>query len=83
MAEIKHIYRLENFEFDNLKDAERFNEYLSIFRRLQLKELYLGYKNGINYRIYAKSEYNEKQMREIRYGLESKIDVSMYAKPEF
>ena len=39
MAKIKHIYRLENFEFDNLQDAERFNEYLNIFSKSQLREL--------------------------------------------
>ena len=71
MAEIKHIYRLENFEFDNLEEAERFNEYLNIFGKLQLKELYSGYKNGVDYIIYANPEFNEKQMQQIKMGLEN------------
>ena len=65
-TEIKHIYRLENFEFDNLEEAERFNEYLNIFGKLQLKGLYSGYKNGIDYTIYANPEFNYLQMEQIR-----------------
>ena len=77
------IYEVGNFNFDNLKDAENFNRYLDIFSDEQLKELYSGFENKIDYTIYANAKFNANQMRQIRDGLEEGIDVSWYAKPEF
>ena len=61
-----------------------FDNYLNIFDDKQLNELYKGYKKGLNYKIYAKPEYDWKQMNEIRLCLlEKNLDVSIYSSLEF
>lgn len=79
------IYTVGNFKFDNLKDAERFNIYLDLgyFNDEQLTKLYMGYKNKINYTIYANPKFNVYQMGRIYTGLTKGLDVSVYANPEF
>lgn len=79
------IYTVGNFKFDNLKDAERFNIYLDLgyFNDEQLTKLYMGYKNKINYTIYANPKFNVYQMGRIYTGLTKGLDVSVYAKPAF
>ena len=80
---VKETYKVANFEFNNQEDAERFNRYLNIFNEAQLTEIYLGYKNKIDYTVYAKRKFNAWQMEEIRLGLENKVDVSIYDKEYF
>ena len=79
------IYTVGNFKFDNLKDAERFNIYLDLgyFNDEQLTKLYMGYKNKIDYTIYANPKFNVYQMARIYTGLTKGLDVSVYAKPAF
>lgn len=72
-------YKVGNFEFNNQEDAGKFNSYSGIFTDEQLREIYLGYKNKIDYTVYAKEEFDEFQMAEIRFGLEKKLDVSSYS----
>ena len=79
IVEVKTTYKVNNFEFNNQKDAENFDNYLNIFDNRQLKELYDGYKKGINYKIYANPDFNAEQMELIREGLEDGLDVSFYA----
>ena len=61
------IYTVGNFKFDNFKDAERFNIYLDLgyFNDEQLTKLYMGYKNKIDYTIYANPKFNVYQMGRI------------------
>ena len=79
------IYTVGNFKFDNFKDAERFNIYLDLgyFNDEQLTKLYMGYKNKIDYTIYANPKFNVYQMSRIYTGLTKGLDVSVYATPEF
>jgi hypothetical protein len=79
------IYTVGNFKFDNFKDAERFNIYLDLgyFNDEQLTKLYMGYKNKIDYTIYANPKFNVYQMGRIYTGLTKGLDVSVYAKPAF
>ena len=79
------IYTVGNFKFDNFKDAERFNIYLDLgyFNDEQLTKLYMGYKNKIDYTIYANPKFNVYQMSRIYTGLTKGLDVSVYAKPAF
>ena len=81
----KITYEVGNFEFDNFKDAERFNIYLDLgyFNDEQLTKLYMGYKNKIDYTIYANPKFNVYQMGRIYTGLTKGLDVSVYAKPAF
>ena len=83
MPEIKTCYKVNNFEFDNMEDAEKFNAIYNEFKNEeQLKQIYLGIKNKINYKIYANQKFDFTQMKEIRQGIEKGLDVSIYAKPE-
>ena len=41
---VEHIYKVGTLLFDNLQDAETFDEYSKSFNKKQLKELYKGYK---------------------------------------
>ena len=79
------IYTVGNFKFDNFKDAERFNIYLDLgyFNDEQLTKLYMGYKNKIDYTIYANPKFNVYQMGRIYTGLTKGLDVSVYAKSAF
>ena len=84
MREIKLCYKVEDFEFDNIEDAEKFNKIYDKFKtKEQLQEIYLGIKNKIDYSIYARPEFNSYKMELIRQGLEKGLDVNYYAKIEF
>ncbi|MBQ9140557.1 MAG: DUF342 domain-containing protein [Lachnospiraceae bacterium] len=52
------------------------------FLPIQLRQIQLGLKEGIDVSIYAKPEYDWFQMEEIREGLKAGLDVSVYAKPQ-
>ena len=39
---IKTFYKVNNLEFDNLKDAETFDSYLKSFDKKQMLSLYIG-----------------------------------------
>ena len=48
MLLVKCPYKVNNFEFDNMKDAEKFNTIYNEFKNEeQLKQIYLGIKNKI------------------------------------
>jgi hypothetical protein len=49
------------------------------FNNEQLTVVVEGYKDNIDYELYAKIEYNNNQMLEIKNGLNSKIDIKKYA----
>ena len=80
---IKTFYKVNNLEFDNLKDAETFDSYLKSFDKKQMKELYMGCKAKINYKVYLDPKLDYTQMEQIRIGLSNNLDVSIYAKPYF
>lgn len=69
---VEHIYKVGTLLFDNLQDAETFDEYSKSFNKKQLKELYKGYKSKINYKSYLNPEFDFKQMEEIRIGARRK-----------
>ena len=80
MPKIKTCYKVNDFEFDNIENANKFNEIYNEFKnKEQLNEIYLGIKNKIDYTIYAKPEFSSHQMELIRLGLEDGHDVSIYA----
>lgn len=67
---IKTFYKVNNLEFDNLKDAETFDSYLKSFDKKQMKELYMGLLNDVNVLLYATSKLDWNEMRTIRWKLE-------------
>lgn len=69
---IKTFYKVNNLEFDNLKDAETFDSYLKSFDKKQMKELYMGLLNDVNVLLYATSKLDWNEMRTIRWKLEGK-----------
>ena len=50
---------------------------------LQMKEIELGKKLGLDISVYAKPEFNNLQMATIRTGLQKGLDVTEYANPAF
>ncbi len=52
------------------------------FLPIQMRQIQLGLKAGLDVSIYAKPEYDWFQMEEIREGLKAGLDVSVYAKPQ-
>lgn len=69
---IKTFYKVNNLEFDNLKDAETFDSHLKSFDKKQMKELYMGLLNDVNVLLYATSKIDWNEMRTIRWELEDK-----------
>lgn len=49
----------------------------------QLKEIRLGYENGVDMEPYLSKEYVGASLAEIRKGLEAGIDVAVYAKIDY
>jgi len=52
------------------------------FLPIQLRQIQLGLKEGVDISVYAKPEYDWFQMEEIREGLKAGLDVTVYAKPQ-
>ena len=52
------------------------------FLPIQLRQIQLGLREGVDVSFYAKPEYDWFQMEEIREGLKAGLDVSVYAKPQ-
>lgn len=48
-----------------------------------MKELYIGCKAKINYKVYLDPKLDYTQMEQIRIGLSNNLDVSIYSKPYF
>lgn len=69
---IKTFYKVNNLEFDNLKDAETFDSYLKSFDNKQMHEIYMGLLNDVNVLLYATSKLDWNEMRTIRWKLEGK-----------
>ena len=59
---IETVYKVGNLEFDNWQDAEIFDGYSTFFQGGQLKQLYLGYKSKIDYKIYLNPKFDYQQM---------------------
>ena len=45
---------------------------------IELEEINLGIKSGIDISVYAKKEFNSEQMYQIRLGLEEGVDVTKF-----
>lgn len=69
---IKTFYKVNNLEFDNLKDAETFDSYLKSFDKKQMYEIYMGLLNDVNILLYATSKLDWNEMRTIRWELQDK-----------
>ena len=69
--EIKNLYEVSGFTFDNKKQAEYFISLVEgkNFDEKQLKEIHEGLESGLDVSIYAKKEYKSKEMNEIRLSL--------------
>lgn len=81
---VEHIYKVGTLLFDNLQDAEIFDNYSNIFNKKQLKEIYNGYLSKIDYKVYANPKFNAYQMKVIREAFEDyNIDLSNFANPDF
>ncbi|MDU2383197.1 MAG: hypothetical protein E7D50_00865 [Finegoldia magna] len=69
---LKEIYILDMYLSHDIKDL-----YLYNFNYEQILEIYEGFKNRVDARIYAKGTYDWRQMKEIREELEDwNIDIS-------
>lgn len=62
---------------------EQYKEYFDKFDEAQLKTIFDGMLEGIDYEVYAKPEFSGEQMREIYIGLLAGLNVSVYAKPDY
>lgn len=71
---IEKIYKVENIEFTNLKNAKKYIEVINTnnhyFEEKEKEEISLGIKSNIDVSIYINIEFNYLQMKEIRLGLE-------------
>ena len=53
-------------------------EYLDEFDASQIAEIYTGMKDGVNYKLYAKSEYPAEVMNLIRHAMETGLNVKLH-----
>ncbi|MBO6115227.1 MAG: DUF342 domain-containing protein [Lachnospiraceae bacterium] len=68
-----------NSGISEIEIAKRLEAYhLKGFDRMQLEEIELGLKSGVDVDIYADKKYMFLQMTEIRKGLEQGIDIAPY-----
>lgn len=52
------------------------------YLELQLYQIELGRKKGLDVSVYESPEYDWFQMEQIRLGMESGVDIAIYARPE-
>ena len=79
------LYKVEDFTFEDKKQALQFEEIISNnkFYFKQKKEIYLGIVNNLDVTIYSKEIYDADQMKQIRIGQIEGLDVTIYAHPNY
>lgn len=64
-------------------DGVNMVEYAPGFSSLMMREIRLGFRDGLDASIYANEDfYSHRQMEQVRLGLMDEIDVSIYNDPE-
>lgn len=79
-------YKVENFIFNELSQAEKYEELVNKynFDQNQKEKIYEGLKDNLNVDWYAKPEFDSSQMFWIYKGLKNNNPfVRFYAKPKY
>lgn len=86
MVELIKSYKVENFIFNELSQAEKYEELVNKynFDQNQKEKIYEGLKDNLNVDWYAKPEFDSSQMFWIYKGLKNNNPfVRFYAKPKY
>lgn len=86
MVELMKSYKVENFIFNELSQAEKYEELINKydFDQNQKEKIYEGLKDNLNVDWYAKPEFDSSQMFWIYKGLKNNNPfVGFYAKPKY
>lgn len=86
MVEVINSYKVENFHFNELTQAEKYEELVNKydFTPEQKEKIYEGLKDNINVDLYANPEFDSSQMFWIYKGLKNNNPfVRFYAKPKY
>ena len=86
MVELMKSYKVENFIFNELSHAEKYEELINKydFNQNQKEKIYEGLKDNLNVDWYAKPEFDSSQMFWIYKGLKNNNPfVRFYAKPKY
>ena len=86
MVELMKSYKVENFIFNELSQAEKYEELVNKYNFDQNKKekIYEGLKDNLNVDWYAKPEFDSSQMFWIYKGLKNNNPfVRFYAKPKY
>lgn len=86
MIELMKSYKVENFIFNELSQAEKYEELINKydFDQNQKEKIYEGLKDNLNVDWYAKPEFDSSQMFWIYKGLKNNNPfVRFYAKPKY
>lgn len=86
MVELMKSYKVENFIFNELSQAEKYEELINKydFNQNQKEKIYEGLKDNLNVDWYAKPEFDSSQMFWIYKGLKNNNPfVRFYAKPKY
>lgn len=86
MVELMKSYKVENFIFNELSQAEKYEELVNKynFDQNQKEKIYEGLKDNLNVDWYAKPEFDSSQMFWIYKGLKNNNPfVRFYAKPKY
>mgnify|MGYP001669433939 FL=1 len=86
MVELMKSYKVENFIFNELSQAEKYEELINKydFDQNQKEKIYEGLKDNLNVDWYAKPEFDSSQMFWIYKGLKNNNPfVRFYAKPKY
>mgnify|MGYP001737223006 CR=1 FL=1 len=86
MVEVINSYKVENFHFNELTQAEKYEELVNKydFTPEQKEKIYEGLKDNVNVDWYAKPEFDSIQMYWIYKGLKNNNPfVKFYANPKY
>lgn len=86
MVELIKSYKVENFIFNELSQAEKYEELVNKydFTPEQKEKIYEGLKDDVNVDWYAKPEFDSIQMHWIYKGLKNNNPfVQFYANPKY
>lgn len=86
MVEVINSYKVENFSFNELAQAEKYEELVNKydFTPEQKEKIYEGLKDNVNVDWYAKPEFDSIQMYWIYKGLKNNNPfVKFYANPKY
>ena len=86
MVELMKSYKVLNFIFNELSQAEKYEELINKydFNQNQKEKIYEGLKDNLNVDWYAKPEFDSSQMFWIYKGLKNNNPfVRFYAKPKY